>query len=86
MTYYVTRINFSKLSSQDKEKLMEALEYCRTHDKYGTFQYRITGETVRIISPDKKTAKLRGYYFKIKFNVYFNILMEKEKQANEPKV
>jgi hypothetical protein len=81
MTYYVTRIDFSKLSSQDKEKLMEALEYCRTHDKHGTFQYRITGETVRIISPDKKTAKLRGWYFKKKFDVYFNILIEQNQPA-----
>jgi hypothetical protein len=81
MTYYVTRIDFSKLSSQDKEKLMEALEYCRVHDKHGTFQYRITGETVRIISPDKKTAKLRGWYFKKKFHVYFNILIEQNQPA-----
>jgi hypothetical protein len=76
MSYYVTRIDFSKLSSQDKEKLMEALEYCRTHDKHGTFQYRITGETARIISPDMETAKKRGYYFKKKFGVFFNILIE----------
>jgi hypothetical protein len=74
--HYITRINFSKLSSQDKEKLIEALEYCRTHDKYGTFQYRITGETVRIISPDEKTAKKRGYYLKKKFSLYFNIIKE----------
>jgi len=76
MSYYITRINFANLSEEDKKKLKETLEYCRTHDKHGTFQYRITGETVRIISPDMETAKKRGYYFKNKFNVYFNILIE----------
>jgi hypothetical protein len=80
MTYYVTRIDFSKLSSQDKEKLIEALEYCRTHDKHGTFQYRITGETARIISPDMETAKKRGMYFKKKFGVFFNILIEVQQE------
>jgi hypothetical protein len=74
--HYITRINFSKLDEENRRKLRETLEYCRTHDKHGTFEYRITGETVRIISPDEKTAKLRGWYFKKKFDVYFNILKE----------
>jgi hypothetical protein len=76
MSYYITRINFANLNEEDKKKLKETLEYCRTHDKHGTFQYRITGETVRIISPDMETAKKRGYYFKKKFGVFFNILIE----------
>jgi hypothetical protein len=76
MSYYITRINFANLSEEDKKKLKETLEYCRTHDKHGTFQYRITGETARIISPDMETAKKRGYYFKKKFGVFFNILIE----------
>jgi hypothetical protein len=74
--HYITRINFSKLDEENRRKLRETLEYCRTHDKHGTFEYRITGETVRIFSPDEKTAKLRGWYFKKKFDVYFNILIE----------
>jgi hypothetical protein len=72
----MTRINFSKLDEENKRKLKEALEYCRVHDKFQTFEYHITGEAVRIISPDEKTAKLRGWYFKKKFGVHFNILKE----------
>jgi hypothetical protein len=79
--HYITRINFSKLDEETKNKVKQALEYCREHDKHGTFEYRITGETVRIISPDEKTAKKRGYYFKKKFGVYFNILIEQNQPA-----
>jgi hypothetical protein len=79
--HYITRINFSKLDEDNKRKLKEALEYCKVHDKFQSFEYRITGETIRILSPDIKTAKKRGYYFKKKFDVYFNILIEQNQPA-----
>jgi hypothetical protein len=74
--HYITRINFSKLDEDNKRKLKEALEYCKVHDKFQSFEYRITHETVRILSPDEKTAKKRGYYLKKKFSLYFNIIKE----------
>jgi hypothetical protein len=74
--YYVTRIDASKLDEQTYAKLLETLDYCRTHDKHGNFNYRITNKIIRITSPDEKTAKLRGWYFKKKFGVHFNILKE----------
>jgi hypothetical protein len=76
MSYYVTRINARKLDEQTYAKLLETLEYCRTHDKHGNFNYHITNKIIRITSPDIKTAKKRGMYFKKRFNVFFNIIME----------
>jgi hypothetical protein len=75
-TYYVTRIDASKLDEQTYAKLLGTLEYCRTHDKSGNFNYRITNKIIRITSPDETTAKKRGYYFKKRFSLYFQILKE----------
>jgi len=76
MSYYVTRINARSLDEQTYAKLLEALEYCRTHDKHGNFNYHIINKIIRITSPDEKTAKKRGYYLKKKFSLYFNIIKE----------
>jgi len=74
----MTRISIKGLSEKEKEKLMRTLEYCHEHDRYGTFDYETDGETyVYIYSPDKETAKKRGYYLKQKFGVFFKSLRQK---------
>jgi len=70
---YITRINLSKLTEKEKEQVIKALEYCRMHDKFQSFEYGMIGETVRIFSPDKRTARKRGWYFYKRFNLHFNI-------------
>jgi hypothetical protein len=76
MKVYVTRINAHNLDEQTYTKLLQTLEYCKNHDKYGNFNYRITNKIIRIFSPDITTAKKRGMYFKKRFNIFFNILSE----------
>ena len=74
----ITRISIKNLPEEDRERLMRTLEYCHEHDRYGTFNYKTDGKTyVYIISPDKQTAKKRGYYLKQKFGVFFGIIVEK---------
>jgi hypothetical protein len=73
---FITRINARKLDENQYQKLLETLEYCRIHDKGKNFNYHITDRIIRIFSPDQITAKKRGYYFKQKFSLYFNILKE----------
>jgi hypothetical protein len=76
MSHYVTRIDTSKLDEESYGRLLKALEYCHEHDKFKSFEYRITGRVIRITSPNVEIAKKRGSYFRKKFGVYYNIIRE----------
>jgi len=77
---YITRINAKALSPEDFQKLLETLEYCRTHDKHGTFNYTVHNRIIKISSPNKIQSFKRGMYFKKKFGVYFNVICEADQR------
>ena len=76
MSYYVTRLSLKELNEEEKQKLMEALEYCRLHDKTGEFNYMLTENAAYITSKTREQALKRGYYFKKKHKTHFSIIKE----------
>jgi Na+/phosphate symporter len=78
--HYITRISLSKLSENEKEQVLKVLKYCREHDKTGDFNYTLTENAAYITSKTREQALKRGMYFKKRFNIYFNILIEQQEK------
>jgi hypothetical protein len=78
VTVFKLRLDIRKLSEEDKDLLVEALEYCRSHDKTGDFRYAMTDRGVYIPCRSYEQAVKRGRYFKYKFNTPFMIIRERE--------
>jgi Na+/phosphate symporter len=74
---YVTRLSLRGLSEEERRKVAEALEYCRTHDKAGGFSYTLTGDAAYITSGTREQAAKRGSYFHKRFKVFYNIIQER---------
>jgi len=73
---YVLRLDITKLAEEDRDLLVEALEYCAAHDKTGDFRYTMTERGVYIPCRTREQAVKRGRYFKFKFGTPFMIIRE----------
>jgi uncharacterized protein YbjT (DUF2867 family) len=81
MSSYTVRLDLRTLAQEDRARLLEALEYCRTHDKTGGFTYTITGDATYIDCTSREQAVRRGWYFKRRFGVRFAVIAEKPRQT-----
>ncbi|MCR6693136.1 MAG: hypothetical protein MRT15_12140 [archaeon YNP-LCB-003-016] len=70
---WITEIYVGWMKEDELSKLVEALKYCKEHDKDGDFNYKFEGETLLILSPTKDKAHRRGMYFHKRFNVYYEV-------------
>jgi len=73
---YRLRLDITRLAEEDRDLLVEALEYCSAHDKAGGFEYSMTERAVYIPCRTYEQALKRGYYFKYKFGTPFTIIRE----------
>lgn len=73
---FVTRISLKGLDEETRREVVEALEYCREHDKYGNFIYEVVGRTVYIRSSTRDQSLKRGGYFHRKFGLYYSVIIE----------
>ena len=78
MTYFVTRISLRGLNEEVRKKVIEACDYCVTHDKYGSFTFKVSEDrnSIYVTSPNRSNALKRSSYFWKKFKVHSNIIEE----------
>lgn len=71
---YTVRISLVNVDKDKREQIIKTCEYCREHDKFGSFNYAVFENSLLIECENKDIAHRRASYFKKKFDVYYNII------------